>query len=187
MSTALRWTSADLEALPDDGKRYEIIEGELYMSRAPHWHHQMTCFQIGKNLDLWNDKTDLGLVNLAPGVIFDDDDDVIPDVIWVSRERLSNALSADGKLYSAPELAVEVLSFGTTNEQRDRQTKLKLYSKRGVLEYWIADWRNRSIEVYRRHDAALELVATLFNDDTLTSPLLPGFSVRVALLFKNLS
>ena len=46
MRTAPRWTSADLEVLPDDGKRYEIIDGELYMSRQPHWHHQRACVKI---------------------------------------------------------------------------------------------------------------------------------------------
>jgi hypothetical protein len=51
MSTALRWTSADLAVLPDDGKRYEIIDGDLYMSRQPHWHHQQACMRIAAALD----------------------------------------------------------------------------------------------------------------------------------------
>ena len=84
---ALRWTSADLEALPNDGKRYEIIDGELIMSKQPHWHHQFACLQIGTQLNLYNQQTGAGQVNLAPGVIFADDDDVAPDVVWISRER----------------------------------------------------------------------------------------------------
>jgi Uma2 family endonuclease len=78
---------------------------------------------------------------------------------------------------------IEVLSFGRDNEVRDRRLKLQLYSQRGVKEYWIADWRTRTIEVYRRANAALQLHATLSADDELASPLLSGFSVRVASLF----
>ena len=82
-----------------------------------------------------------------------------------------------------PELVIEVLSPGGTNERRDREAKLKLYSRRGVLEYWIVDWRTRQVEVYRREDLALHLVATLHSTDMLTAPLLPGFSCEVATLF----
>ncbi len=183
MTTSLRWTSDDLAALPDDGKRYEIVDGELYMSKQPDWEHQFTCLQIGALLQAWSSQTDAGMANIAPGVIFADDDDVAPDVVWVSKERLATALAEDGKLHAAPELAVEVLSPGAANERRDRQAKLKLYSRRGVREYWIVDWRARQVEVYRRRQAVLRLVATLHADDVLESPLLPGFRCTVAQLF----
>ena len=78
-----------------------------------------------------------------------------PDVVWVSRERLSSVLAEDGKLHGAPDLVVEVLSPGPVNERRDREAKLKLYSQRGVREYWIVDWRQRKLEAYRRQEAAL--------------------------------
>ncbi len=120
-----------------------------------------------------------GWANLAPGLIFAEDDDVAPDVVWVRRDRLSTVLGEDGKLHSAPDLVIEVLSPGWSNEQRDRQAKLKLYSRRGVQEYWIVDWRRPQVEVYRREDAGLTLLKTLFRDDALESPLLPGFSCRV--------
>ncbi len=187
MTSALRWTSADLETLPDtEGSRYEIIDGELYMSKQPHWHHQDTCGNIYAELRAWSIKTGLGQAIFAPGIIFDDDEDVIPDVAWISWERRASALGADGKLHAAPELAVEVLSPGATNERRDRQAKLKLYSGRGVHEYWIADWRTQQVAVYRRHEAALQIVATLFATDDLESPLLPGFTLKIAALFENI-
>src|ERR671923_134973 len=78
MSTALRWTSADLAVLPDDGKRYEIIDGELYISRQPHWHHQQACVKLCAALEAWSTQTGAGEANLAPGVIFAEDDDVAP-------------------------------------------------------------------------------------------------------------
>ena len=104
-------------------------------------------------------------------------------MIWISHTRRATALGPDGHLHAAPELVVEILSPGTTNERRDREAKLKLYSRRGVLEYWIVDWRTQQVEAYRREELALRLVATLYTTDTLTSPLLPGFSCEVVTLF----
>lgn len=78
---------------------------------------------------------------------------------------------------------VEVLSPGTENERRDREAKLKLYASRGVQEYWIADWRLQQVEVYRRENATLVLIATLLSNDELRSPLLPGFTCPVARFF----
>lgn len=183
VNTTLRWTSADLLALPDDGKRYEIIDGELYMSRQPHWHHQKSCTNILRILETWSMQSGLGMANMAPGLIFADDNDVAPDVVWISNERMETALEDDGKLHSAPELVIEVVSRGFENERRDREVKLKLYSRRGVSEYWIADWWNKKIEVFRRENAELKLVVTLFSDDLLESPLLPKFSCQVTEIF----
>ena len=181
MSIAPRFTSADLELLPAiDGVRYEIIDGELYVSRQPDWHHQYTCHEIGVELRNWSRQTGLGVIIPAPGLVFAADDDVAPDIVWVSRERLASIQDRAGHLRAAPELVVEVVSAGATNERRDRGLKLTLYSRRGVEEYWIVDWRRQTVEVYRREQAALRLGATLGNDDALTSPLLPGFSSSVA-------
>lgn len=183
MSTIEKFTSADLAVMPDDGKRYEIIEGELYVSRQPGFEHQYTCGRLSRFLDEWNDQSDAGVVLIAPGLIFAEDDDVAPDVVWISRERLAKALDAAGHLHAAPELVIEVLSPGKANEYRDREAKLKLYSRRGVQEYWIVDWMQRLVEVFRREQAALKQAATLYAQDTLESPLLPGFSCQVAKVF----
>src|SRR5579863_2650875 len=126
------------------------------------------------------------MANSAPGVIFADDDDVAPDVVWISRERLTRAIQPDGKLHAAPELAVEILSPGATNMIRDREVKLKLYSRRGVLEYWIINWQERYLEVYRRQEAVLKQVSTLYESDVLQSPLLPGFRCQVAQIFADI-
>ncbi len=71
------------------------------------------------------------------------------------------------------------------NERRDREAKLKLYSRRGVLEYWIVNWQERYIEIYQREDAVLKLNRTLYENDTLQSPLLPGFTCQVSQLFDD--
>src|SRR5437016_6171732 len=115
VNTTLRWTSADLAAFPDNGKRYEIIDGELYVSKQPHWHHQKACTNILLLLQQWSVQTGLGMANMAPGLIFTDDNDVAPDVVWISNKRIKTALEDDGKLHSAPELVVEVVSKGFEN------------------------------------------------------------------------
>jgi Uma2 family endonuclease len=182
----LRWTSKDLEMLPDDGKRYEIVDGELYVSIQPHYHHQRVCVRLTTLLEVWSQQTKAGEANFAPGLIFADDEDVAPDVTWISQERRATALQADGKLHAAPELVVEVLSPGVINERRDREFKLRLYSRRGVQEYWVVSWQERRIETYRRENAMLKLDKTLYENDFLQSPLLPGFSCQVSEIFAGI-
>lgn len=183
VNEGVRWTTADLELLPDNGTRYEIIDGELFMSRSPHLSHQRTCGNVHFELQAWSRSTRLGEAFINPGIIFSDADNVEPDVIWISNEKLAVLVDESGHLTGAPELVVEVLSAGKENERRDREAKLKLYSTRGVQEYWIVDWRSQKVEVYRRENAKLQLVATLFSNDELSSPLLANFSCPVARLF----
>ena len=171
--------------MPDDGgwKRYEIINGELLVTRALHIRHQGAAGKISTRLDVWSEETGLGSTFQTPGVIFTEVDAVIPDVVWASKERVAHGIDEAGHFMVAPELIVEVLSAGEANEQRDKSLKLKLYSLHGVQEYWIVNWRLKEIEVYRRENAQLQKVVTLLVADKLTSPLLPGFECVVASLF----
>lgn len=127
--------------------------------------------------------TGLGSAFQTPGVILTSEDAVIPDVIWISRERLANGVDEAGHLTVAPELIIEILSPGKLNAQRDKEVKRKLYSLHGDEEYWITNWQLKTLEIYRRADAQLQLVNTLLDSDTLTSPLLPGFSTPVSQMF----
>lgn len=184
--TTYRWTSRDLEVLPDNGKLYEIVDGELYVSRQPHLYHQVVSGNLVSLLNQRTEQRQHGLAVFTPGIIFADDDDVVPDVVWISHARLAQALQPDGKLHSAPELVIEILSPGSNNERRDREAKLKLYSRHGVLEYWIVSWQERRIEVYRREDTVLKLTATLYENDTLQSQHLPEFSCPVREVFDQI-
>jgi len=89
-----------------------------------------------------------------------------------------------GHLTVAPEIMVEILSAGETNEQRDKEVKLKLYSLYGVQEYWIVNWRLKTLDIYRRHNAQLQRVNTLLDGDILSSPLLPGLAIAIADIFQ---
>jgi Uma2 family endonuclease len=185
VANSLYWTTADLDAMPDDGgwKRHEIIAGELFVTRAPHIRHQGVASKINARLEIWSEETGLGKSFQTPGVIFTPTDAVIPDVMWASQLRLEQGIDEAGHFTIAPELVVEILSAGEQNEQRDKSIKLKLYSRYGVQEYWIVNWQLQTLEIYRRTDARLQLVGTLLTGDMLTSPLLPGFGVEIDLIF----
>jgi Uma2 family endonuclease len=182
--TAMRWTLADLVLFPDDNRRYEIIDGALHISGPPRCEHSWAADGCVAALHVWDPNQQRGFASSRLQVIFTQSDAVIPDVVWVSRERFPLVWSQeDGHLHAAPDLVIEVLSPGTKNQQRDRDTKLKLYSVWGVAEYWIVDWQAERVMVYRRQDARLQLAATLQPGDSLTSPMLPGFALPVARLF----
>jgi Uma2 family endonuclease len=179
-------TNSDIEAMPDDGNRYELIDGELFVSTAPSVLHQRCLMRLALALARYFEEHPIGEVLPGPGVIFDDYNGVIPDLIYCSFEREAEVLAGGDRFCGAPELVIEILSPGSSNEKRDRTTKRQLYSKRGVSEYWIVDPAGKAIEVYcssRRH--RLELVATLRGKEELTTPLLPGFGHRVSRVFAS--
>jgi Uma2 family endonuclease len=162
---------------------HEIIDGELFVTRSPHRRHQQISGEFYSALSAWSRRSGLGEAILSPGVILSDADNVIPDLVWVSKERLVAIEDEAGHLTGLPELLVEVLSPGSQNISRDREAKLKLYSIWGAQEYWIADRFSQRLELYRREENRLALFATLTSSDTLTSPLLPGFSHPVQAIF----
>jgi Uma2 family endonuclease len=174
-------TIADIEAMPEDGNRYELIEGELFVSRAPTLSHQELVLRLLVAIQKYLERHAIGRVWPAPGVIFSDFSGVIPDIVFISNARLKEIASGD-RVTGAPDLIIEVLSPGAENAHRDRQVKRQLYRKYGVKEYWLVDPQKRAIEVYRTQ--RFRLAATLGLKDQLTSPLLPGFRCAVREIFK---
>lgn len=177
------WTVDDLEGLPDTSDRFELIDGDLHVTRAPHWKHQDVAGAIYAELLTWSKQTQLGKPILTPGVIFSPTNAVIPDLIWVSNGRIETLMDDAGHLTGAPELVIEVLSQTQKDKDRDRKSKVKLYSVEGVQEYWIFDRQQTMVEIFRRDNGVLAKTATLYTQDTLTSPLLPEFGCAVASLF----
>ena len=177
-------TNADLEGLPlpDDGKRYELIEGQLYVSTAPDLIPQRAAGRIYLAFAKYLEQQPIGEILLGPGVILSDYDGVIPDLVYLSNER-RDQIATGARIYGAPNLVVEILSRGKQNMERDRKQKLKLYAKFGVEEYWIVDTRDRAVEVYSREAETLKLFTTFVSDETITSPLLPGFVPAVKSFF----
>jgi Uma2 family endonuclease len=187
ITTIDRFTTADLDRLDlPEGWRAEIIDGALYVSKAPGWDHQGVIVRLLRVLGDWADARG-GAVNAGIGVIYADDDNVIPEVVWVSAERLTTGLDAAGHLNQVgPELVIEVVSPGSENARRDRETKLALYSRRDALEYWIVDPIARTVHQYHRPQGGpLQLRGVVGSDDWLRSELLEGFAVPVSELWSS--
>ena len=176
-------TVEDLDAMPEDGNRYEVIEGELHVSRAPDFIHQVVITNFAVSIGTYLKTNPVGVVVVGPGVIFGAIDGVIPDAIYMSHERRT-AILQEGRLRAAPELILEVVSPGTENVRRDRVAKRQLYAKYGVQEYWVADPQTQSIEVYRLRDNVLDLVAVYADEQRIITPLLPGWDMTAEELFR---
>jgi Uma2 family endonuclease len=185
MSTQIEplMTIEDLDAMPDDGNRYEIIEGELFVSCAPNLMHQSVSGNLVFNLKNYLIQNPIGVVWATPGVIFSKFSGVIPDLVFVSNERRVEIASGD-RITGAPDLMIEIVSPGTENERRDRIAKRQLYGRHGVKEYWVVDPYQRTIEVYVLEGQILKLQATYAETDDLVSSILPGFSCKADEIFR---
>ena len=178
-------TIAALESLPDDGNRYELIEGDLYVSTSPSFFHQSILGNLYLAFRDYLRSNPVGVAVQGVGVIFDNFNGVIPDFVYFSNERGSRILKGE-RFSGPPEIVVEILSPGASNQKRDREVKRHLYSTRGVDEYWIIDPDACTVEIHRkRREGGLEFTATLQESDDLTSPLLAGFRTSVAALFEK--
>lgn len=174
-------TVADLEKYPDDdGNRYELIEGELYVSTAPGIPHQLVLLNLQTALDIYLHANAIGKIVPGAGAVFSNFDAVIPDLVYVSNERWAEIVAND-RFNAAPEIVIEVLSPGAENRRRDLVAKRRLYHKYGVQEYWVVDQENQSVLVHR-YTKGDELALTSSN--TLKSDLLPGFEITIETLFK---
>ena len=137
----------DVQQMPDDGNRYEAIEGDLYVTPAPTTRHQRVSKRLLYALDRILERPGLGEVFVAPyGVEFPaTGEGVQPDIVFVSRAR--REIIAEAGIVGAPDLVVEILSPSTAS--RDRTIKLRLYERHGVREYWIVDADENAIDVWR--------------------------------------
>jgi Uma2 family endonuclease len=173
---------SDLDLMPDDTNRYEVIDGELFVSKAPSVDHQIVSSNLNADFAIYLRENPIGKVIPAPGVIFSEIDGVIPDLVYVSNETLERILTGQ-RLTGAPDLIVEILSPGPDNQRRDRIAKMHLYGKFGVREYWLIDFQNRLVEINILDGQVLRRTATLSDQDELTSTLLPGFRCRLSSIF----
>ena len=174
-----RLTYEDYCLLPNNGKRYEIIDGELFVTPSPLTRHQKVLANLLYYLTDFVKKNDLGEVFPAPlDVVFSQYDVVEPDILYVSKVRAS--VMTEKNIQGAPDLVVEVLSESTF--KIDRTTKLKLYARYGVGEYWVVDPETCSVEIYRLTPGGYELAAQLDSSQALSSPLFPGFALPLSKL-----
>lgn len=176
---SLRFTYEDYVLLPED-RRYEIIDGDLFMTPAPTPYHQQVAFNLAAALRQHVRARRLGEVLIAPcDVVLSATDIVQPDVLFISAARLS--IIGEKYIADAPDLIVEVLSPATAD--RDQTLKLKLYARFGVREVWIADPEKRTVEVLAASLEGFRPEATFGSGDTLRSPLLIGLEIPLAEVF----
>jgi Uma2 family endonuclease len=182
MARPVMLTVSDVESMPDDGNRYEVIDGELFVSTAPSWFHQFALRKLMVAFDLYLQRNPIGEVAFGVGVIFDQFNGVIPDLVYLSHERLKTV--GGERLSGAPEIVVEALSPGARNEMRDRTVKRHLYHENGVSEYWILDLEAKSVEIHvAGRTGGFQSKIVLHENDVITTALLPGFAFPVANLF----
>ncbi len=143
-TTRITWR--DTLLMPEDGKRYEAIDGELYVSAAPSYRHQRISGKLFIALVRLLEEPGHGYLVAAPiGVEFPDTDEgVQPDLVFVSKAR--SAIAVKEGIRGAPDLIVEILSPHTA--ERDRTIKKKLYQRQGVAQYWVIDPEAGTVEVW---------------------------------------
>ena len=185
----IRYTVDDLDFMPEDDNRYELIGGKLFMSRAPHLDHQRTVTNLIYQFQSYLEKNPIGEIFTTPGVIFSKEDAVIPDLVFATHETVRKNVAGtndkfDGKFLAAPELIIEILSYGKKDIERDRVVKRELYGKYRVKEYWIIDGMFNTIEVYRLEEKGLERVKRFEIQESIETPLLTDFSLKLTDIFK---
>jgi Uma2 family endonuclease len=175
-------TYEDYLALPNDGKRYEIHDGELSVTPAPTFRHQQVVARLLGMLRAHVEANDLGEVVPAPiTVVLADTSIVEPDIIYLAKTRL-NIVSAGGTVDGGPTLAVEILSPSTA--RNDRQTKKQLFERYGVPYYWIVDPDAHTIDMYCAIDGAYGAAARFTGDDIVDIPPFPGLRIDPAPLWR---
>ena len=181
----VRLTYDDFVLFPDDGQRHELIDGEHYVTPSPNTKHQAVLgnlyFLIRGHLEAHPS----GRAFMAPfDVVFTDFDVVEPDLLYMSKERAADILTAKN-VRGTPELVVEIGSRGTRT--RDETIKRRLYERAGVLEYWFVDPDVDTVRIYRRADDGFARPIELAReaDDVLTTPLLPGLEMSLERIFRD--
>jgi Uma2 family endonuclease len=145
MATALkRWTLEELDSLPDDGNRYEVIDGELFVTPAPSDFHETLGAKLTRLLDPFVAHHGLGYIYRPRAVVRVDKSQVEPDLMVRRPQRTKNAAWQDAP---RPSLVIEIISPAT--RRRDFTYKRDLYMRIGIGEYWIVDPEQQAITVIR--------------------------------------
>ena len=175
----IKFTYNDYVQLPDD-RRYEIVEGELYLIPAPDLRHQRILRKLGTMISIHAERNHLGEVFYAPcDVVFSEINVVQPDLLFVSGAR--TGILTDANIQGAPDLVVEILSPSTS--QRDLGMKRNLYAKYGVHEYWIVDPEGKSVEVLSWTEGGYRTEAVFPHTRRLSSPLFPDLNLNLMEVF----
>ena len=180
---APKLTYEDLRKMPEDGKRYELIDGEVYMTPSPNTKHQVVVGNLHVALRRFADETGIGKVFLAPfDVVFGERTAVQPDLLFIHKERLS--ILTDLNVQGAPDLVIEVLSPSTA--AFDRETKLQVYARAGVPEVWYVDPKEEVLEILNLSPSRrYKKTARLSGDASVASRVLAGLRLPLEEVFAS--
>jgi Uma2 family endonuclease len=172
----VRFLASDIWDAPDNGKKYEVIDGDLFVTPPPDWVHQEQLSNLDYFVKNWVKAHRLGrIVNAPTGVVLDDENGLEPDLLFISHER-AHIIQKRG-VFGAPNLVVEVLSPST--EARDRGLKLRRYGAAGVDHYWILDTDGPRIEERVLGDDGYRLVGTFGPGEVFHPTLFPGLEISI--------
>lgn len=162
-----RWTLGELHSLPDDGNKYEVVRGELFVTPAPTPTHETVCSRLHRILDRYVERENLGVVYRPRAVLQFEDSEVEPDLM-VRGEH-----TGDSSTWSSapiPSLIVEV--FSPSTKRRDRNQKRDLYMDAGVGEYWMVDPDTRAFITIRQGRANVVVTGEMtWHPDSASEPL----------------
>lgn len=170
----------DLLALPEDGRRYEIHQGELVVVPSPLLRHQLAARAVFLLLDSHARETGGDALFAPLDIVFDEYDVAQPDIVFFRAER-RHLLRPDVVVRNAPDIAVEVLSPSTAATDRGR--KMRMFARYGVREYWIVDPLLERIEVHTLEAGAYRQAQVASGDDIVRSVLLPDLTFEAARAF----
>jgi Uma2 family endonuclease len=174
------WTYDDYAALPDDGQRYEIVNGVLLMAPAPTPRHQSITLEIAAYLRTYIKLAGLGRVFPSPIDIESGRKNVFqPDVVVVLNEHLDRV--KEKRIIGAPDLVVEIASRSTA--LLDRLTKYEAYARAGIAEYWIVKPDSRSVEVIILEHGEYRSLGIFRGEQILPSRIVPDFPVAAEKFF----
>lgn len=180
----VKMTYDDLLALPDDGLRHELIDGEHVVSPSPAPQHQLILGNLHYLIRGFLNERRIGIVMTAPlDVVFSKHDVVEPDLVYFSMERYRQVVG-EKNAQGAPDVVVEIVS--PWSRRRDEVIKRRLYERWGVGEYWVVDPELETIKVYRATAGTYGRAAELSRErgDVLETPLLPGLTMPLTSIFE---
>jgi Uma2 family endonuclease len=175
------FTATEYRAMPDDGRRYQIVEGELFMAPAPNTFHQTVQANLLCILRPFVLQRGLGTVLGAPCDVYLDETNVFqPDVLFIANDHIAR-IKDDG-IHGPPDLAIEILSPSTAALDRRKRT---LLAKAGTVEFWQIDPALRQIQRFVFAESMNKPVALIDEPETFSSPLFPGLVLATPEIFRR--
>ncbi len=170
----LPMTYHEYALLPQDRNRYEVLEGELYMTPSPSVAHQNVVTELGSMLRQHVSAYGLGKVFVAPlDVVLTETNVLQPDILFLRTGRVPPRGAKNVTV--APDLVVEVVSPASV--EQDREIKMQVYARHGVPHYWIVDPDARTLEMYALSEAAYGPPIRFSGDATATTSLFHGLAI----------